>query len=324
MTTAVQPPVPAQAIRRAAGRRRRCRRAVLSIVCAVAVAGLWGSARALPVFGAPQDGVGAAGEEHRIAAEIPLPGPAADDDDSELFLPVEALPTAEGHYGPWVLTGEGGLWSAEAPGGGTPQPMSEPPPTCLSRGVGAAGAAVALERSYADGSGEGAAAAQYVLVFSSDDAAARAVEALLAPLDCGAALVGVVDCDRAASALWTAQAGAVVEEITVQQVGVRVVALAVHHGGTSVLVGGGGTSTAPSVPSPPSRVAPSGVIQPEFVAAAAELRTRLAEFSSQDGSPAASPMVSAPGTLPGSGAASQAPEPACGPMSTASAAEPGR
>ena len=324
VTTTVQPPVPAQAIRRAAGRRRRCRRAVLSIVCAVAAAGLWGSARGLPVLGAQRDGIGAAGEEHRIAAEIPLPGPSADADDNELFLPVGALPTAEGQYGRWIPRGEGGLLQAEATGDATPQPVSEPPLTCLAREVGAAGAAVALERSYTDGTGQGAAAAQYVLVFSSEDAAVRAAEALRAPLDCGAATVGVLDCDRGVSALWTAQGGAVVEEITVQQEGVRVVALAVHHGGTSVPGSGGSTSRTAGMPSLPSPVGRSTVIQPEFSAAAAELRARLAEFSSPGGSPAASPTVSADGALPSPGAASSDPALACGPTSPSSGAAPGR
>ena len=314
VTTTVQPPVTAQAIRRTAGRRRRRRGAALGVACAVAAVGLWGVRGVVP--GDTGNGVGASMEEHRISAEIPLPGPAVSDSsavtdhaDGQLFLPIEQLPGAEGIYGDWDLTGETSVFNGAAAGSATPQPPSGASAACLAQAVGDSAAAVVLGRSYKDGTGHGATAAQYVLVFPSEQEASRAAGRLQAPADCGAGAPAVtaLGCADDVTVLRTEQSGVVVEEVTVQRAGVRVVAMDVHRVDASRLLG-----------SAPPSVQETG-LQPEFSVAAAALRARVAELSSPDGSVGPSSSAAGAATEPDAPSPTPSPTPAssCEPVSAA-------
>ncbi|MET9614051.1 hypothetical protein [Kitasatospora indigofera] len=278
VTTTVQPPITAQRIRRAAARRRHRRRAVLGLGCAVAAFALWSVRGFVPV---PLEGsAGATVADRRIAAEIPLPGQETRT-DSDLLLPIEDLPVAEGAYGPWLLKDESALDGVAAGDGlavsATSAPAGGPSAqadgagqaaTCLGRVAGSVGATSLSGRSYSDFGGYGAAAAEYVLAFPTAAEAGRAAERLRASMECGSAGVTALFCstDVIAVQTWKHDQGPVeIEEITVQQAGSRLVALAVHRlaDATTALPGG-----------PESRR--ESLVRPEFFTAADSLRARLA------------------------------------------------
>ncbi|MFD7988658.1 hypothetical protein ACFV4M_35525 [Kitasatospora indigofera] len=334
VTTTVQPPVTAQRVRRAAARRRHRRRAVLGVGCAVAALALWGLRGFVPV--PPEGSAGAPAADRRIAAEIPMPGQASRT-DFDLLLPSEDLPVAEGAYGPWLLkdestvdgdtAGDGPAVSATSASSGSPSAQADDAgraATCLGRVAGSVGATSLSGRSYSDFGGYGAAAAEYVLAFPTAVEAGRAAERLRASMECGSAGVTALSCSTDVIAVQTwkrAQGPVEIEEITVQQAGTRLVALAVHRlaDATTALPGG-----------PKSQR--ESLVRPEFSSAAASLRVRLAAAAAAgDGSSPGTPPGTAPGTSPvatpggltGSPSGPAAPEPAAATVEPSAAATTG-
>ncbi|OKI14326.1 hypothetical protein [Streptomyces sp. CB03911] len=319
VTTTVQPPVPAQRIRRAAARRRHRRRAVLGAGCAVAALALWGARGLVPV---PLEGsAGASAADRRIAAEIPLPGQESRA-DLDLLLPTEDLPVAEGAYGPWLLKNESEVDGPAAgaretatvagmPSGGPSGQADDTgrSATCLGQVAGSVGATSLSGRSYSDFGGYGAAAAEYVLAFPTVEEAGRAAERLRAGMECGSAGVTALFCSTDVIALqtWRHDRGPVeVEEITVQQAGTRLVALAVHRlaDATTALPGG-----------PKSQQ--EGLVRPEFFTAADSLRARLAAAAGAAAAGEGAPSGTSPGTSPGA-----TPDGFAGPSSGPASPEP--
>ncbi|GHH64687.1 hypothetical protein GCM10018781_16190 [Kitasatospora indigofera] len=326
VTTTVQPPVTAQWVRRAAARRRQRRRAVLGVGCAVAALALWGVRGLLPV--PPEGSAGASAADRRIAAEIPMPGQESRT-DFDLLLPTEDLPVAEGAYGPWLLKDEStvdGVAAGDGPAvGATSTPSGSPSAqaddagraaTCLGRVAGSVGATSLSGRSYSDFGGYGAAAAEYVLAFPTAVEAGRAAERLRASMECGSAGVTALFCSTDVIAVQTwkrAQGPVEIEEITVQQAGTRLVALAVHRlaDATTALPGG-----------PKSQR--ESLVRPEFFTAADSLRVRLAAAAAAgDGSSPGTPPVATAGGLAGSPAGPASPEPAAATVEPTAAATTG-
>ncbi|MFC9331955.1 hypothetical protein [Kitasatospora sp. NPDC057015] len=217
--------------------------------------------------------------------------------DSELFLPAEELPVAEGVYGPWLPKDDSGRYgvAGESAAATATRTASEGgsgraddaglPATCLGQVAESLGATSLSGRSYADFGGYGAAAAEYVLAFPSAQEAGRAAIRLRAAMECGPAGVTALFCssDVIAVQLWPGGRGpAEVEEITVQQAGSRLVALAVHRPA--------GATGVPSGSPDPLR---QGLVRPEFYAAVDSLRARVAEAAATDGT--------TPGATPGAG-----------------------
>ncbi|GGV06956.1 hypothetical protein GCM10010495_19250 [Kitasatospora herbaricolor] len=324
VTTTVQPPVPAQRIRRAAARRRHRRRAVLGAGCAVAALALWGVRGLVPV---PLEGsAGASPADRRIVAEMSLPGQESRA-DLDLLLPTEDLPVAEGAYGPWLLKNEGEVdgpaagESQTATAAGTPSggPSSQADDagrsaTCLGQVAGSVGATSLWGRSYSDFGGYGAVAAEYVLAFPTVEEAGRAAERLRAAMECGPAGVTALSCSTDVIALqtWRHDRGPVeVEEITVQQAGTRLVALAVHRlaDATTALPGG-------------QKPQQEGLVRPEFHTAADSLRARLAAAAAGDGAPSGPSAGATPDGYTGASSGPASPEPAAV-TAKATAAGPG-
>lgn len=170
------------------------------------------------------------------------------------------------------------------------------PTTCLGRVAGSVGAVSLLERSFSDVSGYGASAAEYVLVFASRQEAADAAARLRAPTDCGFGPVGVtaLACSADVAAVLDEFGRVAVEEITVQQVGVRLVAMAVHRLAVSTATPSSGRQLPQS---------PQALVLPEFYRAAADLRSLLAAAPGASASPALSPAAvaacTAQSTAPG-------------------------
>ncbi|MCX5212874.1 hypothetical protein OG689_26980 [Kitasatospora sp. NBC_00240] len=290
VTTTVQPPLAAQVVRSAAGRRRRRRGTALGVGCALMAAALLAVPRLAPVGGTGP--AGAPEADRTLRAELPLPGsvgPGAEPSapglpvtqssptwtgfaESQLFLPEAELPKVAGAYGPWDMVPE----DPEADGSGAGAGRSA---MCLTRGVGSAGAVRVEERSFTDRAGRSATAAQYLLVFTSAQSAERAGALLLDPLNCGSGERGwTASCSFEAVAVRDAGG---LEEITVQRVGARLLALAVRQ-------------DAGEDPGP-------ALVRPEFEAAAVALDARVDPYTSRvDGLSGPAPV---PASVPATAAA---------------------